>query len=243
MLEDITRVVIKQQQESAKILEEIEDQLEEEGIHFLREEEVTPSQAEFLTHYFLQQVSPRLVTVILKEEEQDFSDNKAFLAITMELHPNAKGSSGEKLYAVIEMPKELNRFIVLPAEAQRQNIMMLDDLIRYHFHLIFSMFNYKSIVGHMVKITRDAELDIEEDVGKSYVEKIIDSVKDRLVGDPVRLVYDKTIAPDTLSMVMQKLGVASTDSLIPGGRYHHRRDYMNFPSLKRKDLLYDPFPP
>ncbi len=120
--------------------------------------------------------------------------------------------------------------------------MMLDDLIRYHFHLIFSMFNYESIEGHMVKITRDAELDIEEDVGKSYVEKIIDSVKDRLVGDPVRLVHDKTIAPETLAVVMKKLGVASTDSLIPGGRYHHRRDYMNFPSLNRKDLLYSAFP-
>ena len=78
------------------------------------------------------------------------------------------------------------------------------------------MFNYNSIEGHMIKITRDAELDIEEDVGKSYVEKIIDSVKDRLIGDPVRLVHDKTIAPETLAVVMRKLGVASTDSLIPG---------------------------
>ena len=74
------------------------------------------------------------------------------------------------------------------------------------------------------------------------MEKIIDSVKDCLIGDPVRLVHDKTIAPETLAVVMRKLGVASTDSLIPGGRYHHRRDYMNFPSLNRKDLLYSAFP-
>ena len=242
LLKDITKVVIKQQSNSAKILEEIESQLEKENIHFLREEEVNPTQAEFLTDYFLQKVSPRLVTIILKEEEQDFTDNKAFLAIKMEMTPTENVAKGEKLYAVIEMPKELDRFIVLPPEGEKQNLMMLDDLIRYHFHLIFSMFHYDSIEGHMIKITRDAELDIEEDVGKSYVEKIIDSVKDRLVGDPVRLVHDKTIAPETLAVVMRKLGVASSDSLIPGGRYHHRRDYMNFPSLNRKDLLYSRFP-
>ena len=242
LLKDITKVVIKQQTDSAKILGEIENQLEKENIHFLKEEEVNAAQAEFLRDYFLQKVSPRLVTVILKEEEQDFTDNKAFLAIKMEMSPTENLAKGEKLYAVIEIPKEVDRFVVLPPEGEKQNLMMLDDLIRYHFHLIFSMFNYDSIEGHMIKITRDAELDIEEDVGKSYVEKIIDSVKDRLVGDPVRLVHDKTIAPETLAVVMQKLGVASSDSLIPGGRYHHRRDYMNFPSLNRKDLLYNAFP-
>ena len=242
LLKDITKVVIKQQTNSAKILREIENQLEKENIHFLREEEVSAAQAEFLRDYFLQKVSPRLVTVILKEEEQDFTDNKAFLAIKMEISPTENLAKGEKLYAVIEIPKEVDRFVVLPPEGEKQNLMMLDDLIRYHFHLIFSMFNYDSIEGHMIKITRDAELDIEEDVGKSYVEKIIDSVKDRLVGDPVRLVHDKTIAPETLAVVMRKLGVASSDSLIPGGRYHHRRDYMNFPSLNRKDLLYNAFP-
>ena len=242
LLKDITKVVIKQQTNSAKILGEIENQLEKENIHFLREEEVNAAQAEFLRDYFLQKVSPRLVTVILKEEEQDFTDNKAFLAIKMEMSPTENLAKGEKLYAVIEIPKEVDRFVVLPPEGEKQNLMMLDDLIRYHFHLIFSMFNYDSIEGHMIKITRDAELDIEEDVGKSYVEKIIDSVKDRLVGDPVRLVHDKTIAPETLAVVMRKLGVASSDSLIPGGRYHHRRDYMNFPSLNRKDLLYSAFP-
>ena len=243
LLAAITERVIDLQQESAKILEEIEGQLIKENIHFLRENEVTVSHAEFLTNHFLQQVSPALVTVILKEEEQDFSDNEAFLAIKMTLKEKDTEGQSKYLYAFIEMPKSVNRFVVLPSNGQKQYIMMLDDLIRYHFHLIFSMFNYEKIEGHMVKITRDAELDIEEDVGKSYVEKIIDSVKDRLIGDPVRLVYDKTIEAETLAVVMRKLGVSSSDSLIPGGRYHHRRDYMKFPSINRKDLLYDTFPP
>ena len=124
----------------------------------------------------------------------------------MLLNNKDEAGKNKRMYAFIEMPKSVNRFVVLPSDGDKQYIMMLDDLIRYHFHLIFSMFSYEKIEGHMVKITRDAELDIEEDVGKSYVEKIIDSVNDRLVGDPVRLVYDKTIEEETLAVVMRKLG-------------------------------------
>ena len=100
--------------------------------------------------------------------------------------------------------------------------MLLDDLIRYFFDKIFSFFNYKSIEGHMIKITRDAELDLEGDASKSYIEKITESVKDRIFSDPVRMVYDKSISKDTLSFIMKKLGVNANDSIIPGGRYHHR---------------------
>ena len=97
----------------------------------------------------------------------------------------------------------------------------------------------------MIKITRDAELDLDSDLSKSFIDKISDSVKDRVKGDPVRFVYDKTIDEDTLSYLMNKMGIDSSDSIIPGGRYHNRRDYMSFPSLGRDELLYetkDPLP-
>ena len=183
-----------------------------------------------------------MVTLILSgEQTQDLSDNKAFLIVTMDLAPNPKLN---RLFALIEIPKNVKRFVVLPKQEDgRQYVMMLDDLIRYNFHIIFNFFNYNSIAGHMVKITRDAELDLEEDVSISYVEKIKMSVKDRMISDPVRLVYDKKIPKYTLKFVMEKLSIDSTDSLIPGGKYHHRRDYMNFPSLDRTDLLYSKFLP
>ena len=117
--------------------------------------------------------------------------------------------------------------------------MFLDDLIRYHFHIIFNFFEYSSIESHMIKVTRDGELDMEGDVSKSYINKIVQSVKDRFLAEPVRLVHDKDISFDALSMVKKILGVGTEDSLIPGGRYHHRRDYMNFPQLNRNDLQYE----
>ena len=121
--------------------------------------------------------------------------------------------------------------------------MFLDDLIRYHFHLIFNFNEFTSITSHMIKVTRDAELDMEGDVSKSYINKIVESVRERILAEPVRLVYDTDIPEDMLNLVKDLLGMDSTDSLIPGGRYHHRRDYMNFPQLKNSNLQYDKVDP
>ena len=240
LLKSITNKVIELQQKSNTILNDIERELQKENVVFINEEQVKNYQIQYLTDYFLEKINPSLVTVILKEEYQDFTDNKTFFAIKMELNSNSNNSLSEnKIYAFIELPKKLDRFIVLPVEKNgMQFIMMLDDLIRFHFHLIFSMFDYKKIDAHMFKITRDGELDIEENFGKSYAEKIMNSVRDRIFADPVRLVHDKNIDPVTLEKVMGKLGVKSKKSLIPGGRYHRRADYMKFPSLNRSDLMY-----
>lgn len=241
LLKEITSKVIDLQDESLEILNGIYKEMERENIFFIDQNEVKPEQEDFLKNYFIQNVNPALVTIILSQNrDQDLSANKAFLIVTMTLN---QASENKNIYALIEMPKDAKRFVVLPKNGDgKQYIMMLDDLIRYHFHMIFSFFNYKSIQAHMVKITRDAELDLEEDVSISYLEKITLSVKDRMISDPVRLVYDKEIPDQTLSFVMEKLNIDSTDSLIPGGKYHQRRDYMNFPSLDRPDLLYSSFP-
>lgn len=242
LLKEITNKVIDLQDDSLKILNGIYKEMERENIFFIDQNEVKQEHKEFLKNYFIQNVNPALVTIILSQtRDQDLSTNKAFLIVTMELDQTAEA---QNIYALIEMPRDTKRFVVLPKNGDgKQYIMMLDDLIRYHFHMIFSFFNYTSIQGHMVKITRDAELDLEEDVSISYVEKITLSVKDRMISDPVRLVYDKEIPEQTLRFVMEKLNIDSTDSLIPGGKYHQRRDYMDFPSLDRQDLLYSSFPP
>lgn len=96
----------------------------------------------------------------------------------------------------------------------------------------------KKIEAHMIKITRDAQLEFDSDLSKSLLEKISDSVKDRSIGEPVRFVYDKDISKDLLNYLLSNLKIDSSDSIIPGGRYHNRRDYMNFPNLGRYDLLY-----
>lgn len=237
LLNTIVDKVIEQQKESSKILSEIEKELEKEQIFFVNEKQVLKEHESFLKEYFIQKVSPALMTIILSEDKnQDFSDNLAFL--TIKLHFESTQGKETK-FALIELPTDLDRFIVLPPIGNKKYVMFLDDLIRYHFHVIFNFFEFTHIESHMIKVTRDAELDMEGDVSKSYINKIVESVRDRILAEPVRLVYDKDISQDTLEIIKKILGVGADDSLIPGGRYHLRRDYMNFPQLNRRDLQYE----
>ena len=241
LLKMITQKVIEQQKESVQILSGIEQELEKEQIYLVNENQVLDEHKAFLKEYFIQKVSPALMTIMISDKKtQDFSDNQAFLAVKLTF---TNGETPKTKFALIEIPKDLNRFIVLPQLGEKQYVMFLDDLIRYHFDLIFNFFDFTSISSQMIKVTRNAELDMEGDVSKSYINKIVESVRERIFAEPVRLVYDKEIAEDTLEVVKQILGMDSNDSLIPGGRYHHRRDYMNFPQFKNQNLQYDKVDP
>jgi len=239
LLEKITQTVIKQQSNSLRILSAIQSQLEKEHIVVIKEDKINDEQKAFIKQYYIQNVSPALVTIILNDSIKlpNLKDSAAYLAIKMTL------TTTENQYALIEIPKNMNRFVVLPKVGDKNCIIMIDDLLRYCLHDIFNIFDYTSISAHMIKITRDAELDLESDLSKSFMEKISDSVKDRQDAEPVRFVYDKTIDKKTLRFLMSKMGIDVSDSIIPGGRYHNRRDYMDFPSLGRTDLLYAPIKP
>ncbi len=243
LLAEITKICIGQQSKSLKILRDIEKELETQNIFIIRETELSQQQAVFVKDYFLQKVSPQLMTIILNDltEFPILKDTAAYLAIKMVL--KSGGNGPEKKYALIEIPKGIDRFVVLPTKQNKNYIIILDDLIRYCLDSIFTMFDYTSISAHMIKITRDAELDIDNDLSKSFIEKISTSVQHRKIGDPVRFVYDKSIGKDTLLFLKDKMNIEETDSVIPGGRYHNRRDYMGFPSLGREDLLYQKITP
>ena len=234
LLDQITNKVIKLQNKSSKILNSIQSSLKKENIYFINENQVKDSQKEFLKDFFLRKISPALVTIILsKSRKYDFTDNKAFLIANMILNNH------DNIYAIVEIPENISRFVVLPKISNKQYIMLIDDIIRYHLKIIFSYYNYERIDTHMVKITRDAEMDIDDiDLSKSYIKKISEYVNKRKYSNPVRLVYDKDISNATLDFIIKKLKVTSNDSLIPGARYHQRRDYMDFPDLSRQDLIY-----
>jgi polyphosphate kinase len=242
LVKDITKIVIDDQTESLVILKKIETELESENIFIINENEISVEQEIYLKDFFIQKLSPELVTIILNDlsEFPLLRDNMGYLAIKLVMKKNS-----EVRYAIIEIPKTMNRFVVLPSEDEKQYIILIDDVIRHNLKSIFNIFDYESVSAHMIKISRDAQLDIDSDLSKSMLEKISTSVKDRIIGEPVRFIYDKMIEKDTLEFFLDKMKIDSTDSIIPGGRYHNRRDYMGFPSLGRLDLLYtknDPLP-
>jgi polyphosphate kinase len=247
LVRDITEIVIQQQSESLRILNIIENKLGKEGIFIINENEISKVQQNFIRDFFIQKVSPALVTIILNDlaEFPLLKDTAGYLAVKLVMNPvirhdlePGEEAPREVRYAIIEMPKTINRFVVLPSTDEKQYIILLDDVIRYNLSSIFNIFDYESVSAHMIKITRDAELDIDSDMSKSMLQKIATSVKDRSIGEPVRFVYDQSIGKDTLEFFLRNMRINLTDSIIPGGRYHNRRDYMNFPNLGRYDLLY-----
>ncbi|WP_109300787.1 polyphosphate kinase 1 [Aquimarina sp. AU474] len=255
MLEKITKIVIKQQSESLKTIDTIKEKLESHNIFVIDENQVSEDQDTFIRNYFVNKVSPGLVTYILNDLDEfpHLKDSVAYLAVKLVLNEKIPKegriskilhqTTKEKIYALIEIPKNTERFVVLPEKDGKQYIIILDDLIRYCMHINFSIFDYASASAHMIKITRDAQLDFDNDLSKSFIQKISSSVRSRRDGEPVRFVYDETIEKDTLDFLMEKMGVHNTDSIIPGGRYHNRRDYMNFPDLGISDLVYQSIQP
>jgi len=238
LLKEITEIVIEQQSESLRILTEIEKKLEKENIFIINENQVTKEQEIFIHDFFIQNVSPAVVTIMLNnlEEFPLLKDTSGYLAVKLVL--KSDNSTNNIIYAVVEIPNTINRFVVLPSNSNKQYIVLLDDVIRLNLNNIFNIFDYESISAHMIKITRDAQLEFDSDLSKSLMEKISNSVKERRVGEPVRFVYDQAIGKDTLEFFLKGMNILSSDSIIPGGRYHNRRDYMNFPNLGRYDLLY-----
>tara|TARA_B110000977_G_scaffold181121_1_gene241504 strand:- start:965 stop:3055 length:2091 start_codon:yes stop_codon:yes gene_type:complete len=248
LLDEITKIVIAQQKQSLEILKNIEEELETKNIFLINEKELSQEQKVFVADYFNQHVSPVLMTIILNDlaDFPTLKDTAAYLAVKMTMTSEDQGPKTlvplrkreDNRYAIIEIPKSVDRFVVLPNVGEKQFIIMLDDIIRFNLDKVFSMFSYTKISAHMIKITRDAELDMDNDLSKSFIEKIYESVEERKISDPVRFVHDMNIEKDTLNFLKDKMKLEDTDSVIPGGRYHNRRDYMSFPSLGRTDLQY-----
>jgi len=207
----------------------IEKELEKEGVFIINEKEITKDQENYIHDFFIQKVSPALVTIILNDlsEFPLLKDTSGYLAVKLVMKADSEMETSSFLrlkkvkkdirYAVIEIPKTVNRFVVLPSNGEKQYIILLDDVIRYNLNSIFNIFDYESISAHMIKITRDAQLEIDSDISKSFAEKISESVRDRRIGEPVRFVYDQSIDKDTLKFFLEKMNIDATDSIIPGG--------------------------
>ena len=251
LLELITSIVIRQQSRSFKVINSIFKEFKAHNIHVIREDEVNSFQADFLSTYFVEKISPILMVYMLDNIDSfpHLKDSAVYLAVKLVLDSNKKRSENiqekdKKIYALIEIPVSIDRFVVLPIGADgKQYVMFLDDVIRYNMDTLFNILNYSSVSAHMIKITRDAQLDIDSDFKKSFIDKISKSVQNRKKGNPVRFVYDKNIDTDTLKFLLQKMNIQESDSIIPGGRYHNRKDYMKFPSLGHDELTFNAMKP
>ena len=239
VLERIEQIVVAQGESFEEIYNQILQELAEEGIYVINEKQLTPQQREYVTDYFKREVRPRIMPIILKKSLPLplLNDDAIYLAVIL-----SKNQKDE--YALIEVPTNiLPRFVIIPSNDNKTHIILLEDVIRYELADIFYMFTFKSISSWIVKLTRDAELDLDDDVAESYVKTVAKSLEKRGNSNLVRFVHDKEIPEKFLSILLKKLHFDRDDVVIGGSRIHNFKDFMGFPSVGGGHLYYKPNTP
>jgi len=237
LLEQIQKRYFGASQRFDRAYQVIIRELETHNIHILDENHLTIQQGEWVLNHFRQNVLPSLFPIMLDSAPSFpyLKDKSAYLAIKLVRRVRGK----KHRYALMEIPTEqMSRFVVLPVAEGKQFVILLEDMIRYCLGEIFPKHEYLRIQAYTIKLTRDAELDIDNDISKSLVEKISGSLKKRKKGEPVRFVYDRRISSDLLEFLKKKLKMLSGDNMIPGSRYHNFKDFIAFPDLGHKELVW-----
>ena len=168
------------------------------------------------------------------------NDKSIYLACTL----SKKDKRIPKKFALVSVPaRRLPRFIILPSKQNEKHIILLEDIIRFCLPNIFSFFGYDTFSLHIIKVTRDAEIDIDNDISTSLIQKIEKGLKNRKKGKPVRFVFDKDIDPCITCLFGKTVGLTQKDNLIPGGRIHNFKDFINFPEsvFAKKSTRKKPF--
>ncbi len=239
VLERIQQEVVRQKAIFTKIYTEIIAELESHNIFMLNESQLDEQQKAFVLDYYREKVAPLLIPIMLKMVPSFpyLRDKSIYLAVKL----TSTQPSKSKQYALIEVPSELTpRFVVLPSDGERQYVMFLDDVIRANLDKIFGLFHYDKLEAYTIKITRDAEIDIDDDVSKGFFEKMKKGVKQRKRGQTVRFLYDADMPRGLRSYLMGKLELDEDDNVIPGGRYHNSKDFMKFPNVGPGSLEWEP---
>ncbi len=242
ILRKINERVLELQKHFTAVYQKVLKDLEKEKIFLIDESQLDPEQEEYVHQYFANKVRPKLFPVIINKGSliNHLKDDAIYLAIDLKW----KKDTSKKEAALVKVPTdELSRFLKVPSQDDNEYIILLDDVIRVGLPEIFEVLNYQVLGAYTIKLTRDAELDIDDDIGRSYIDKVSRGLKRRKQAEPVRFVYDAEIPKELLKIVSKQLKYSKTDTLIPGGRYHNFKDFMNFPSVGKNHLMYTPWVP
>lgn len=233
VLAQVNKEVVEQQKLFDRIYQNLLAELKGHQIHVINETQLNEAQQRFVSNYFIEDVQPTLVPIMLDlaPEFPYLRDKSVYLMVRL----SASKGKREPRYSIIELPTHvLPRFIVLPKEGDKNYIILLDDVIRFSLGSIFRTSEYDTFEAFNIKLTRDAELNLEVDVSMSLMEKLEKSLKQRKRGVPVRFIYDAQMPKAMRDMLMTAMKVTASSSLIPGGRYHNFKDFMGFPNVGGK---------
>ena len=229
ILKRIQQTVLTQQQEFDNTYADIISELEQENIFIKNEKQLTKKQKEFVTRYFEEKVRTQIIPLMIETIPQIplLRDKSIYLACLL-------GKTHESMaqrYALIEIPtKVLPRFVIIPSDKGDMDIILLEDIIRFNLPMLFAPFGFDRFLGYIIKVTRDAELETDNDVNTNIIDELEKGLKNRKKGRATRFVYDRQIDPVLLNYLVKRLGLSKKDNLIPGGRIHNFKDFIDFPS-------------
>lgn len=241
LIKQINKLVKLYSKEFEEIMARITDALAKENIFILREDMLSTEQEAFITRYFRHQLGGLIGPVWLSAVKQltNEADDNIFFAVELQ-----KEGKNKPDYAVIELPvSDCGRFVRLPDNDGKSYIMYLDDVVRYCLPMIFAGMRYDSIKAYAFKFTKDAEMELDNDLRNGMLQKISKGVKSRRKGEAMRVSYDKEMPKALVNKVMNKLNLDSLDTVLAGGRYYNHKDLMSFPDCGRNDLKYPAWPP
>ena len=254
VLDEIQRVVLRQQNEFNRIWLNLNKELKTNKVFLIDDKKLNIEQKTFVKNYFDEVVRPYIIPLMIENvpELPYLRDKSLYLAIVMGNKTNAY----DQKFSLIEIPsRSVGRFIELPSKTGTSNIILLEDLIRFNLPIIFSHFKFNKFEAHVFKITKDAEIDLDQEIGINFIDKISKGIKNRRKGKPVRFVYEKEMNGEMLEYLIKKLNLTRKSSIIPGGHIHNFRHFMDFPNVipvksqrpsplmhpafKKKDLVSD----
>jgi len=241
VIKEIQQILVDHQEEFSRIMDnEIVPELKRYNIRLLRRLELNEEQQIFVDNYFQDHLLPYVQPVLLvKHKIRPFLNNGSlYLSIWMRDKSIGKKDNS---YALVKIPsKDLPRFIELPSAEDRHDLIMLDDVVRYNVARMFP--GYEILDTYSIKLTRDAELYIDDEFSGDLVDKIRKSLAKRAVGTTSRFVYDREMPEHLLDFLSDSFQLEKYD-IFPEGRYHNNFDFFQFPDFGKTQLTNPPLPP
>jgi polyphosphate kinase len=231
---EIRKTVLKQQIKFEETYLGLKKELAAQHIFHVDDTISDEKQLHELLNYFNQELKHSIVPIILDKKTPfpRLKDSSIYLAIKI-----ISDDFQKVKFALIQIPSEFPRFYRMKEDSDKF-VILLDDIIRLNLKNIFQIFPYDTIEAYTFKFTRDAELDLDDDISVSFFDKIEKSLKQRKKGKPVRFVYDERMPKDLLDYLLKSLNLKFGVNTIPGGKYHNFKDFSKFPSFEHPEFLY-----
>lgn len=230
-------------QEYTEAVHRVQGELALHKIRILNEMQLNEEQKKYLTTFFYEKLNGSVNPIWLSEikDLSSLEDNRIYLLV----EKSGKSEGDKPKYAIIKVPDRVyGRWQKIPSSEGFDNIMYLDDVVRYCLPLIFIGFKESQFRAFSFKFTKDAEMDLdtENEFEYSSVEKVAAGVDSRRRGEAVRLLYDKAMPKEALKKIKDRISATEWDTMLAGGRYQNHKDLMSFPACGHEELRYPKWP-